>query len=138
MFDWGYSHLLNGIVYDKLFCKDDNMLAIIRHTKYNVHSVRLLECDVGWMFERIVRCETMKNSERFFENKDCKYFPCHNGMETFNCLFCYCPLYSMEQCPGTYTMIESGGQLVKSCMECAFPHIPENYDIIIALLSHKK
>ena len=80
----------------------------------------------------------MENNEHFFENRSCKYFPCHEGMEHINCLFCYCPLYAMEHCPGTYTMIASEGRLVKSCMECDFPHIPENYDIIITLLSHKK
>ena len=79
----------------------------------------------------------MKNSERFFENKDCKYYPCHKGTEELNCLFCYCPLYAMEECPGTYRMIPSEGRMVKSCMECDFPHIPENYDLIIALLSQK-
>ena len=29
----------------------------------------------------------MKNSYRFFENRDCQYFPCHQGLEDFNCLF---------------------------------------------------
>lgn len=36
----------------------------------------------------------------FFENKDCKYFPCHKGLADFNCLFCYCPMYRLEHCPG--------------------------------------
>lgn len=36
----------------------------------------------------------MENSHRFFENRECKYFPCHKGLEDFNCLFCYCPLYN--------------------------------------------
>ncbi|MGN1180093.1 MAG: cysteine-rich small domain-containing protein, partial [Suilimivivens sp.] len=30
----------------------------------------------------------MENSHRFFENRECKYFPCHKGLEDFNCLFC--------------------------------------------------
>ena len=32
----------------------------------------------------------------FFQNKECEYFPCHKGVkeEDFNCLFCYCPLYT--------------------------------------------
>ena len=42
----------------------------------------------------------MENSYRFFENKDCGYFPCHKGLEDFNCLFCYCPMYTLEKCPG--------------------------------------
>jgi len=79
----------------------------------------------------------MENSYRFFENKACKYYPCHGGTEKLNCLFCYCPLYPMDNCPGIYTMIESEGRMVKSCMECEFPHVPENYDTIIEWLSHK-
>ncbi|MDE6970276.1 MAG: cysteine-rich small domain-containing protein, partial [Eubacterium sp.] len=39
-------------------------------------------------------------SERFFENKACKYFPCHSGLKQLNCLFCYCPLYERTHCPG--------------------------------------
>ena len=33
----------------------------------------------------------------FFSNKECEYFPCHQGAdpENFNCLFCYCPLYAL-------------------------------------------
>ena len=35
----------------------------------------------------------------FFQNRECEYFPCHKGAdpETFNCLFCYCPLYALEE-----------------------------------------
>ncbi|MFW5671451.1 MAG: cysteine-rich small domain-containing protein, partial [Acetivibrio ethanolgignens] len=36
----------------------------------------------------------MENSYRFFENRECKYFPCHKGLKELNCLFCYCPLYN--------------------------------------------
>ncbi|MBQ3009245.1 MAG: metal-binding protein, partial [Oscillospiraceae bacterium] len=36
----------------------------------------------------------MKNSFRFFENRDCEYYPCHKTDHPLNCLFCYCPLYS--------------------------------------------
>ena len=31
----------------------------------------------------------MENSYRFFENKECQYYPCHKGIENMNCLFCY-------------------------------------------------
>ena len=77
----------------------------------------------------------MKNSYRFFENKDCEFFPCHEGLEDFNCLFCYCPLYRLENCPGDFRMIEVNGRKIKDCMGCTFPHRPENYDIIMKLLS---
>lgn len=49
----------------------------------------------------------MENSYKYFKNTDCKYFPCHKGLsDDFNCLFCYCPMYSMPNCPGSKTYIE--------------------------------
>lgn len=49
--------------------------------------------------------EYMENSHRFFENKECRYFPCHKNLEEFNCLFCYCPLYTREHCPENYEAV---------------------------------
>lgn len=42
----------------------------------------------------------MKNSYRFYCNKDCQYFPCHEvkNEDDFNCMFCYCPLYLLDDC----------------------------------------
>lgn len=63
----------------------------------------------------------------FYQNKDCEYFPCHEGIpvEEFNCLFCYCPLYTLgEQCRGNYEYLNNG---IKSCEHCTFPHLKENY-----------
>ena len=77
----------------------------------------------------------MENSYRFFENKDCQYFPCHKGVEAFNCMFCYCPLYAKEKCPGTPEYVERMGKRIKICDHCTFPHKAENYDIIIKILS---
>lgn len=76
----------------------------------------------------------MKNSYRFFENRDCKYFPCHEGLENFNCLFCYCPMYSRKKCPGNPRYIETEGKKLKVCSDCIFPHCPENYDRVIEIL----
>ncbi|MBO6147619.1 MAG: metal-binding protein [Lachnospiraceae bacterium] len=81
----------------------------------------------------------MENSERFFRNTECRYFPCHKGVgeEDFNCLFCYCPLYLLgEKCGGDY-VIKNG---VKSCINCTRPHDPANYEDIIrkVALSIKK
>lgn len=76
----------------------------------------------------------MKNSSRFFENRECEYFPCHEGLEDFNCLFCYCPLNYMEHCPGNPTYIGVNGKSIKDCSNCTFPHKPENYDVIMKLL----
>ena len=77
----------------------------------------------------------MENSYRFFANKECQYYPCHKGVETMNCLFCYCPLYSLEHCPGECKYIEVNGKKMKECTDCAFPHQAENYDVIISFLS---
>lgn len=66
----------------------------------------------------------------FFQNKQCEYYPCHKGAdpETFNCLFCYCPLYSLaDGCGGNYTYSESG---IKDCSHCLLPHRRENYSLI--------
>lgn len=77
----------------------------------------------------------MENSHKYFKNKDCKYFPCHKGLsDDFNCLFCYCPMYSMQNCPGSKTYIEKNGKKIKVCTDCTFPHRPENYDKIIQIL----
>lgn len=69
----------------------------------------------------------MKNSFSFFQNRDCAYFPCHSGAdaESFNCLFCYCPLYALgRKCGGNFRYNEKG---VKDCTNCLVPHRRENY-----------
>ena len=78
----------------------------------------------------------MKNSEKFFENRECKYYPCHNGMDELNCLFCYCPLYRLDHCPGNPSYMEAGGRTSKVCSECTFPHKAENYEMIMDFLKN--
>ncbi|MBR2189755.1 MAG: metal-binding protein [Eubacterium sp.] len=73
----------------------------------------------------------MKNSSSFFANKECRYYPCHEGQEPFNCLFCYCPFYLEEKCPGNPTWLKIRGKIIKDCTACTFPHRPESYDVII-------
>ena len=67
----------------------------------------------------------------FFEHRDCPYYPCHKDVEEINCLFCYCPLYHLENCPGAPVWKESHGRRIKSCAGCTFPHRRENYDAVI-------
>ena len=70
--------------------------------------------------------------ERFFRNRGCRCFPCHRGIpeQEFNCLFCYCPLYTLgDRCGGNFSYTEAG---VKSCENCAFPHRRENYEKLLA------
>lgn len=80
----------------------------------------------------------MDNSYRFFENRDCKYYPCHKGINDINCLFCYCPMYRYSDCPGEPRYIEKGNRTIKVCTECTFPHRPENYDKVIEFLRLNK
>ncbi len=79
----------------------------------------------------------MEHSHCFFENRACKYFPCHKGLQEFNCLFCYCPMYLHEQCPGNPRFLEKGGRRIKDCSGCAFPHYPGNYEAVVKILSGK-
>lgn len=73
------------------------------------------------------------DSSHFFANRKCEYYPCHKYSGDINCLFCFCPLYDMD-CPGNYKMVEKNGKLVKSCIDCIFPHVPENYDLVMEFL----
>lgn len=72
----------------------------------------------------------------FTQHTACEFFPCHKTAhpEDFNCLFCYCPLYNREHCPGKPSYMEKNGRTIKVCTDCTFPHQPENYDIIIQFL----
>ena len=77
------------------------------------------------------------NSYKYFENRDCKYYPCHEtkGEKGLNCLFCYCPLYHLDNCPGNPSFIEKTGRQIKVCTACTFPHEEENYEKIVRMLS---
>ena len=70
----------------------------------------------------------MEQTYRFFENRKCEYYPCHNGVEELNCMFCYCPLYALgDRCGGDFTHTENG---IKDCTNCLRPHRRENYPYI--------
>lgn len=71
-----------------------------------------------------------QDGSKFFQNTLCKHFPCHKDVpvESFNCMFCFCPLYWMDDCCGTPLKSKSG---LKSCISCSFPHHPESYDLIL-------
>ena len=68
----------------------------------------------------------------FFQNTACEYFPCHASVESerFNCLFCYCPLYALDdKCGGDFTYTSDG---VKDCQNCSLPHDRDNYEKIVS------
>ena len=74
--------------------------------------------------------EENRNHE-FFQNRQCTYFPCHEGVDEaeFNCLFCFCPLYALgKKCGGNFRYNRIGN---KVCSDCTFPHIRENYEKIV-------
>ena len=73
----------------------------------------------------------MNQNYKFFNHKDCEYFPCHktNDPDNFNCLFCYCPLYALkDKCGGNFWYTDNG---IKDCSNCFLPHRRDNYDYII-------
>ena len=81
----------------------------------------------------------MENSYRFYSNRECSYFPCHEvrDKEEFNCMFCYCPLYLMEDCGGNHKNLHG----IKDCTACLIPHRPNGYEYInekIAAYNRKK
>ena len=68
----------------------------------------------------------------FFSHRQCEFFPCHPTQrpEEFNCMFCYCPLYTLgPDCGGHFRYLESG---VKSCEDCMLPHSPGGYAHILS------
>lgn len=77
-----------------------------------------------------------ENSSSFFANTACRYYPCHTGIPEINCLFCYCPLYFLPKCPGTYTWLVRDAKRCKDCMNCTYPHVAEHYGEICRLLGN--
>jgi Zn-finger protein len=88
------------------------------------------------------------NASFFLSNPDCQYFPCHDmgagcgpyeehgpDKARFNCLFCYCPLYHYEDCPGNPQSVAVNGRLIRDCSRCDFPHRPENYEKLLMHLA---
>lgn len=73
-----------------------------------------------------------ENDHSYFQNRACRYFPCHEVPDTgeFNCLFCYCPLYALgEQCGGNFTYTERG---IKKCTGCVVPHRAGGYEYVLS------
>ncbi len=63
-----------------------------------------------------------KMSYKYFRNDMCEFFPCHDGVtnDSFNCLFCYCPLYHLATgCGGNFNYLETG---IKDCSACSIVH----------------
>lgn len=73
----------------------------------------------------------MGQNYKFMQNSKCEFFPCHKvkDTESFNCLFCYCPLYMLkDKCGGSF--IYNYG--IKDCSNCIIPHSPGGYEYIMS------
>ncbi|MDP4177119.1 MAG: cysteine-rich small domain-containing protein [Bacillota bacterium] len=71
----------------------------------------------------------MSENYKFFRHEKCEYFACHEVKDdsNFNCLFCYCPLYFLEDCGGNNSYING----IKNCTNCMIPHSKGGYDYIV-------
>ena len=80
------------------------------------------------MVDKIAVGEDWREKEyAFFSHSKCEAFPCHetSDMDNFNCLFCYCPLYTLgRDCGGDFFYLPSG---IKNCTNCVIPHEREKY-----------
>ena len=73
----------------------------------------------------------MSKNYKFFQNSKCEYFPCHKvaDIKTFNCLFCYCPLYALkDKCGGN---VKYKGD-IKDCSDCIAPHGKNGFEFIMS------
>lgn len=79
----------------------------------------------------------MSENYKFVQNRKCEFWPCHKGIidKEFNCLFCFCPLYSKDNCGGNYKIMSNN---IKDCSSCLVPHQKNNYDYIISKLKEQK
>ena len=71
------------------------------------------------------------NNSCFFQNRNCEFFPCHScsDVDNFNCLFCYCPLYTLgDKCDGDFVITEGN---VKDCSNCTRCHEPDFREYVI-------
>lgn len=74
---------------------------------------------------------TKPNSYKYFKNTSCAFFPCHTDVseESFNCMFCYCPLYFLgDKCGGNFKVV---GESIKDCTPCLLPHADGSYEYMM-------
>lgn len=94
--------------------------------------------EAGEQISRELFLEEWEYDFSFLQNRACAYFPCHPlgdlELESFNCLFCYCPLYLIPECGGDYSILPNG---VKDCSACLVPHRRENYSLINDILTRQ-
>ncbi|WP_373897273.1 cysteine-rich small domain-containing protein [Haloimpatiens sp. FM7315] len=77
----------------------------------------------------------MSENYKFFKHSSCECFPCHKvkNTDSFNCLFCFCPLYGLgDKCGGNFKYNERG---IKDCSDCIIPHSKNGYEYIMSKMS---
>jgi Zn-finger protein len=72
-------------------------------------------------------------SYKRFTNYACEYYPCHS-VNDLNCLFCFCPLYHLNFCPGEFTYTDKG---IKDCSKCEWIHKDTSYDVVVEILKNE-
>jgi Zn-finger protein len=73
----------------------------------------------------------------FGVNKNCEYFPCHEGIE--DCTFCYCPFYPcLCEEKGKFTVSEKTGEAVWDCSGCVWIHKRSVVEEIYLFLSRNR
>lgn len=89
--------------------------------------------EIASLMTKTLFFDEWEQSYAFTQNRGCEYFPCHkiNDENSFNCLFCYCPLYLIPECGGNFTLLKNE---IKDCSKCLLPHRKESYDHIISKL----
>jgi len=62
--------------------------------------------------------------------KDCKYYPCHNTLES--CDLCYCPLYPCNNY--NYGKYIDKEKKIWDCSKCTFIHDKKTIKVVKAVL----
>ena len=103
--------------------------AVSKEIAFTEYERKTLE-QVAHLISENIYFEEGEYSYKFCQNKGCKFFPCHiiKDENKFSCLFCYGPLYTLDNCSGNYTLLENG---VKNCIKCTLPHEEKNYKYIM-------
>ena len=92
------------------------------------NNTRMYNCSAIAVDEKLEKSLGAKfeNSYNYFENRDCEFFPCHNGIDVekdgFNCMFCRCPQYHIENCAGIMKCEILKPTGIKDCTNCEIPH----------------
>ena len=76
--------------------------------------------------------DSFTENYKFINHRKCEFFPCHETSDEdgFNCLFCYCPLYTLgSRCGGSFKYLENG---VKDCSGCLLPHGRGSYSYVVS------